>query len=129
MALNILLIDDFEANALIFEHIADHMGFDVSFAYKGAEGLDLAQKEKYDLILIDINLPDISGSKLALSLRELANDAKLVAFTSEISFIDKSDLDNFDLVLQKTFNEDELRFFFQKLGLQDELHSSAMSVN
>jgi len=129
MALNILLIDDFEANALIFEYIADRLGFDMQFAYKGAEGLELAKKNKFDIILIDINLPDISGSALALQLRRFAYDARLVAFTSEISTIKKEDMDNFDMVMQKTFNEDEIRYFFKKLELQDKCTVAKTTIN
>jgi DNA-binding response OmpR family regulator len=45
-------------------------GFDVEATAKGQKGLEIAQERKFDLILLEINLPDISGLEICAELRQ-----------------------------------------------------------
>ncbi|MFQ5487026.1 MAG: ANTAR domain-containing response regulator [Gammaproteobacteria bacterium] len=69
----ILLIDD---DRLILRAQGRELrgaGYEVLEAHKGAEALDLAKREKPDLALVDIRLPDITGIEVACELRENLN--------------------------------------------------------
>lgn len=62
----------------------DSNGFQVFEARTGQEGIDLALKEKPDIIIVDIQLPDINGLEVTRTIRqsEALADVPIVAFTS-----------------------------------------------
>jgi len=45
-------------------------GFDAQVATKGRKGLEIAQEQKFDLILLETHLPDISGLKICAELKQ-----------------------------------------------------------
>jgi len=61
MSARILYIEDNPQNMQLVRKILKHQGFEVIEAVNGLTGVELANKEKPDLILMDINLPDIDG--------------------------------------------------------------------
>ncbi|MDO4552030.1 MAG: response regulator transcription factor [Bacillota bacterium] len=66
----ILIVDDEKPiNDLIRSYLLKE-GFSPLSAYTGLEALELAQKEKPDLIILDIMLPDIEGINLCLEIRK-----------------------------------------------------------
>jgi signal transduction histidine kinase len=65
----ILYIEDDPASRSLVERTLSHAGFRVLVAEKGLEGIDVARREQPDLILTDINLPDLSGREITTTLR------------------------------------------------------------
>jgi CheY-like chemotaxis protein/anti-sigma regulatory factor (Ser/Thr protein kinase) len=66
----VLYIEDNAANLRLVEHILSRLGeITVMSAPLGREGLELARRERPDLILLDLHLPDIGGDEVALELR------------------------------------------------------------
>ena len=61
MSARILCVEDNPQNMRLVRKILQHQGFTVIEAPDGLTGVDLAHKETPDLILMDINLPDIDG--------------------------------------------------------------------
>jgi len=62
--LNILIVEDEQAIAnLIYLNLSDE-GYRCTCAFDGKQGADLIEKENYDLILLDIMLPEIDGYEL-----------------------------------------------------------------
>jgi CheY-like chemotaxis protein len=57
----ILYIEDNEDNILILKRRLGRVGYDVSFAMDGAEGIRMAAELKPDLILMDLSLPVLDG--------------------------------------------------------------------
>lgn len=57
----ILLVEDHELNRYVLSKLLKKMGFDVELAINGADSIEKAQTEAIDLILMDMNLPDIGG--------------------------------------------------------------------
>ena len=57
----ILVIEDNELNLKLMKDILCAQGYEVDFACDGQDGLDKAQKSEYDLILLDIQMPVVSG--------------------------------------------------------------------
>jgi len=70
MTNNILYIEDNPDNLLLVKRVLQAGGYNVLEAVNGNEGLDIAQNEEVDLILLDINLPDIDGYEVARRLRK-----------------------------------------------------------
>ena len=59
--MKILYIEDNEDNILILKRRLGRVGYDVSFAMDGAEGIRMAAELKPDLILMDLSLPVLDG--------------------------------------------------------------------
>jgi CheY-like chemotaxis protein len=65
----ILFIDDNPVDRALISGLLKKHGFDVLLAEDGPGGLNMAQEEKPDLVLLDILLPGISGIELCKKLR------------------------------------------------------------
>lgn len=66
----ILYIDDDLNNGYLIKRILEADGYSVSLATGGLMGLDKANHESPDLILLDIYMPDLSGHEVARRLRQ-----------------------------------------------------------
>lgn len=69
---NILLVEDEAFIADLYAHILRRNGFEVTCAYDGDKGLQLAQSQPFDLILLDLMLPGKSGIDVLEALRDPA---------------------------------------------------------
>ncbi len=80
----ILAIEDNEANLYLIRFILEENGFEVIEARTGTDGVEKAIKEKPDLILMDIQLPDINGLEVTRRIRasEANSDIPIIAVTS-----------------------------------------------
>ena len=65
----ILFVEDDKAIAEMYARTLERHGFAVDFAYDGAEGLTKAQAKPYDLILLDIMMPEKTGIEVLNELR------------------------------------------------------------
>jgi CheY-like chemotaxis protein len=65
----ILLVEDNEMNRDMLSRRLQRRGFDVDMAVDGREGIEMAQKGEYDLILMDMSLPEIDGWEATRRLR------------------------------------------------------------
>ncbi|MCA9907477.1 MAG: hybrid sensor histidine kinase/response regulator, partial [Anaerolineae bacterium] len=81
----ILYIEDDPASRMLVERALRFAGYDVLIAERGLEGIDLARREHPDLILTDINLPDLSGREVTTVLRNETSFANtpIVALTAQ----------------------------------------------
>jgi two-component system cell cycle response regulator DivK len=68
--IRILYIEDNPENRLLVKRILEAEGYSVAEATDGLSGLDMAARMQPDLILLDINLPEIDGYDLARRFRE-----------------------------------------------------------
>ncbi|HEY9713951.1 MAG TPA: response regulator transcription factor [Chroococcales cyanobacterium] len=66
---DILVIDDDLAFSLTMVHMLEYEQHTVDCAHTGAEGSDLLSRKQYDLIILDLGLPDIDGTELCQSFR------------------------------------------------------------
>jgi two-component system cell cycle response regulator DivK len=76
MTPNILYVEDNPDNLLLVKRVLQAGGYNVLEAKNGTEGLDIAKNQEVDLILLDINLPDIDGYEVARRLRG-SSDSRL----------------------------------------------------
>ncbi|MBN1200825.1 MAG: hybrid sensor histidine kinase/response regulator [Anaerolineae bacterium] len=65
----ILYIEDDEASQNLIQRVLGHAGYKILVANRALEGIDLAKTCQPDLILTDINLPDMSGREITIRLR------------------------------------------------------------
>ena len=69
----ILVIEDDEDVARLEQTVLERAGYDVRVTASGAEGLELADSVKPDIIILDVGLPDISGLDVCTSLSNSNN--------------------------------------------------------
>ena len=69
MTARILLVEDNENNAEILIRRLTRQGFEVLLARDGFEGLERAQRDRPDLILLDMDLPELDGWQTARQLK------------------------------------------------------------
>jgi len=67
--MRVLLIEDDPATTQSIELMLKSEGFNVFTTDLGEEGVDLGKLYDYDIILLDLNLPDMSGYEVLRSLR------------------------------------------------------------
>jgi two-component system cell cycle response regulator DivK len=80
----ILVVEDNETNLYLIRFILQKNGFEVIEARDGAEGVELAIKEKPDLVIMDIQLPGIDGLEATKRIRasEADSEIPIIALTS-----------------------------------------------
>ncbi len=80
----ILVVEDNEENMYLIRFILRNKGYDVIEARTGEDGIELAIKEKPDLVLMDIQLPGIDGLETTKRIRETEaiGQPPIVALTS-----------------------------------------------
>ena len=91
MSGKILYIEDNLGNRMLVRRILEAEGYSITEAPDGPTGLDLAAREPFDLILLDINLPEIDGYDLARRMRTMSNldDVPILAVTANVMQGDK----------------------------------------
>ena len=80
-----LVIDDSKSIRSILSKILIEVGFTVEEAANGLEALDIIQKEKVDLALVDWNMPDMNGYEFIQEVRKdnAFNDMRMMMVTTE----------------------------------------------
>ena len=76
--IKILLVDDDFKNSLLLKRFIEAEGYEVTYANNGNVGLEMYRSEHPDLILLDINMPELDGFEMAKTIRR--NDKKTVIF-------------------------------------------------
>lgn len=68
----ILVVDDNAGNRLLLQYnLEGH--FDIDFAGNGLSAIDKFSQNKYDLILMDIHMPEMDGVETAIRIRQIEN--------------------------------------------------------
>ena len=109
MAERILLVEDEEKLARMVELELQYEGYEVEKAFDGRAGLDRALSGEFDLVLLDIMLPQLSGMEVLRRLRR-ERSTPVIMLTARDSVIDKvSGLDSgADDYITKPFAIEEL---------------------
>ncbi|AKM45966.1 aerobic respiration two-component sensor histidine kinase ArcB [Edwardsiella anguillarum] len=104
-ALHVLLVEDIELNVIVARSVLEKMGNSVDVAMSGAEALAMFAPQEYDLVLLDIQLPDMTGLDIARTLCQRYGKPALpplVALTANVLKDKKEYLDaGMDDVLSK----------------------------
>lgn len=86
---NILVVDDDKSLANTFKLVLQSVGFNVDTAITGLQALYKINRKQYDLVILDINLPDMLGDEVAEKIRENSDDVKIIMITGYSSFKDE----------------------------------------
>jgi two-component system cell cycle response regulator CtrA len=108
--MRILLVEDDQAISKSLELTLRAEGFNVFATDLGEEGVDLGKNYDYDLIVLDLSLPDMSGMEVLRTLRvaRIATPVMILSGTSEIETKVKMLGGGADDYMTKPFNREEL---------------------
>jgi two-component system copper resistance phosphate regulon response regulator CusR len=87
--INILLVEDEKKIATALKTGMEELGFQVMIAYDGAMGERFFNNHDFDLVILDINLPDINGYSLSKMIRQKKRDIPILMLTALGSVEDK----------------------------------------
>jgi two-component system, cell cycle response regulator DivK len=84
LSAKILIIEDNEQNMYLLTFLLSRYGYEVVQAYDGQKGIELAERENPDLILLDIQLPQMDGYAVARQIKaiQVLAGIPIVAVTS-----------------------------------------------
>ena len=106
----ILVVDDEEAIRLTLEILLKRRGYEVTTAASGAEALALIEQHVFDLLLLDLKMPGLSGLDVARRARLLQPEVTILFLTGSTTIAgapEEPDLEQFD-VLIKTASPQEV---------------------
>jgi diguanylate cyclase (GGDEF)-like protein len=78
----VLVVEDHPINQQVVQSQLEQMGLTVSLAGNGAEGVEQARREQYDLVLMDIQMPIMDGYEAARAIRTFNTEIPIIALTA-----------------------------------------------
>ncbi len=88
MASKVLVVDDEKLIVKGIRFSLEQDGMDVDYAYDGEEALEAAHNKRYDVILLDVMLPKMSGFEVCQQIREFS-DVPIIMLTAKGDDMDK----------------------------------------
>lgn len=82
--LRVLLVEDLPANQMLVTHVLNRRGHDVEVAQNGLQAVELAGQNSFDLVLMDLQMPDMDGFEATAAIRAIPGVARvpIVALTA-----------------------------------------------
>jgi len=81
---NVLVVDDLEVNLRVFKQIAARWGICPDTASSGVEAIEMAKEKEYQLIFLDLMMPEMDGIETAAKLKEFTT-TPLILLTADAS--------------------------------------------
>ncbi len=73
----VLVVEDYEGNIVVLGYILEELGFEYDVGRTGAEGLALWEKNHYDIVLMDVQMPEMDGFTATNEIRKIEIKNKL----------------------------------------------------
>lgn len=105
---SVLVVDDDPNIVKTYKLVLESVGYSVDTARNGVEALFKSKKVHHDLIIIDMNLPDMLGNQLANQIKEEKPNIKIIMITGYSSYMEELDELNIDEMLMKPIPPEEL---------------------
>jgi len=126
-SLSVLVVEDHPTIARQIVEFLDGLKWQTDHAATGALAIDLATREAYDVILLDLNLPDLDGLEVCRAVKARApRNVPVLMLTARDAFEDKARgfKGGADDYLTKPFDLRELALRCEALARRGELHVS-----
>jgi two-component system, cell cycle response regulator DivK len=95
MSKRVLVVDDNGNNLLLEKDLLEVAGFEVFEAENASDGIAIARREKPDIIIMDVRLPDMRGTEAARILRQdkETRDIPIIFVTSSVMAEGRAEID------------------------------------
>ena len=81
--LSILLVEDNIINQKVAQSIFKNIGYEIDIASNGAEGVEMAGKNRYDIIFMDLFMPEMDGFEATGLIRKLGIKTPVIAMSAD----------------------------------------------
>lgn len=131
----ILLVEDNKMNQLVITRLLREMGNDVEIADNGKYAIDALERKKYDLILMDIQMPEMDGIQATRTIREKERNSEkhtpIVALTAYALQGDKEKFlaEGMDGYISKPVKQDELYEVINSIVLKNKHSDNFKHIN
>ncbi len=126
--LNLLAVDDTPINLQLLGHWLEPYKINLSLAYSGQQALDKAQETQFDLILMDIQMPQMDGMETSQRLREMESykDTPIIALTAHALAEEQQSMlaSGMNAYLSKPINEEILVSTIREWCIPERRHST-----
>ncbi|GGF06283.1 DNA-binding response regulator [Halobacillus andaensis] len=85
----ILIVDDEESIVTLLKYNIDQAGYETEVAYTGSEALEKASTTTYDMIVLDVMLPEMDGMEVCKQLRQKQVQTPILMLTAKDDEFDK----------------------------------------
>jgi CheY-like chemotaxis protein len=103
---NILLVDDNRDGLLVRRSVLEELGYGVSVARNGEEGLKLFESAKFDVVVTDYRMPRMDGAELIQRIRKLNPNARIILLSGFVEPLGLTEENTgADIVIAKSANE------------------------
>lgn len=118
--LNILLAEDNEMNQFLINTALSDWNMRIQIAVNGKEAIDLIKKESFDLILMDMQMPEMDGYEAIQKIRSMSGPKASLPIISLTASDSESEIENClaagaDAHVNKPFDPEELYQLIHKL--------------
>lgn len=107
-----LCVDDDAINRMVMNHLLQPLGFQVDLAADGKKALELFQDGKYDIILLDIMMPEMDGFQTAAAIRANSPEHPPIVFVSAYSPDE----------LEENMQKSNVQYFISKPLIKEKLY-------
>ncbi|MCH8271752.1 MAG: response regulator [Candidatus Marinimicrobia bacterium] len=87
---NILVVDDEPSYRKVMKRLLNTDGHNVTLAEDGIDGLRILQKKEFDMVLTDINMPNMNGWEFLEKLNSLYPDLPVAIITGYLEYMDST---------------------------------------
>jgi CheY-like chemotaxis protein len=116
----ILIVDDVKNIRMLLTRCLEIEGYDVYTSDNGTDALELIQNNKYDLIFLDIKLPEVKGTEILRRIREMGIKTPVIIITAFASIKNTFECAQLGAVayMQKPFTGDKIKSVLNELKIK-----------
>jgi CheY-like chemotaxis protein len=103
---NVLLVDDNQDGLLVRRSVLEELGYGVSVARNGEDGLKLFESANFDVVVTDYRMPRMNGAELIQRIRKLNPNARIILLSGFVEPLGLTEENTgADVVIAKSSNE------------------------
>ena len=123
---NILIIDDNKDVLDVFKQILVDEGYSVSTACNGAEGIEEFNKDCFDLVITDVNMPGISGFDILENVKNAVPVVPIILMSSDYLPIGPVEVRKLGVnaIISKTIDNETFNDVVRSCLLEDKIYTS-----
>jgi PAS domain S-box-containing protein len=109
--IKVLVVEDIELNQLLMKTLLEDFGFEQDVASNGRIAIEMMQMNTYDIILMDLQMPEMNGFETTDNIRNVMHSKiPIIALTADVTTVDVARCEAVGMndYLAKPVNEDQL---------------------